>query len=100
MILVIGSIRCPVENLDKIKAPLTALIAATRAEDGCVQYNYGEDVLDPGLFRISEVWRDRAAFEAHLKAPHIPPWRAASAEFGLSGPSLTVWETDEGQPVK
>ena len=30
-------------------------------EDGCIDYAYAEDVLEPGLIRVSEVWRDQAA---------------------------------------
>lgn len=40
-------------------------IKITVEKDGCMYYNFGEDVLHPGVIHMSEGWRDRAAFDAH-----------------------------------
>ena len=69
------------------------MLAASRAEDGCVTYSYGEDVAEPGLIRVFEVWRDQAAIDAHFKAPHMAVWRAACAEHGVSDRRLFAYET-------
>ncbi len=34
---------------------------ASRAEDGCVEYGYAEDVLEPGLIHVKELWIDQNA---------------------------------------
>ena len=34
------------------------MIAASRAEPGCLGYAYAEDILEPGLIRVSEAWQD------------------------------------------
>jgi quinol monooxygenase YgiN len=95
MIVVVGTVRAPVDAIERLKAPMAAVVAASRAEDGCVEYAYGEDMLDPGLIRVSEVWRDRACLDRHLKAPHMDAWRAARAELGVGERRLSLFEASE-----
>ena len=75
------------------------MIEATRAEDGCVNYAFAEDVLDPGLIHISEVWRDKAALEKHGASAHMGVWRKAGREFGVGERNLKIYEVDEGRPL-
>lgn len=99
MILVIRNIRCPVEALDRLRAPMAEVVAASRAEDGCLEYAYGEDMLDPGLIRISEVWRDQEALERHFTQPHMDAWRAARAALGVGDRRLKLYEAGEGRDI-
>ena len=66
MIVVLGQFRMPAEHMDAARPPMEKFMLATRAEDGCVEFNYAEDVLDPGLIRVSEVWDSREHLTAHL----------------------------------
>ena len=68
------------------------VLDASRAEDGCLEYSYGEDVLDPGLIRVFEVWRDQAALDAHFASEHIAAWRAHGQRFGVSDRRLFAYE--------
>lgn len=92
-LIIAGTLRLPPENLSALKPHMFAMLAASRAEDGCQTYSYAEDVAEPGLIRVYEVWRDAAAIEAHFKAPHMTPWRAACAEHGVSDRKLFAYET-------
>ena len=83
MIVVTGHIRLAPENMDRIRPHMRKVLEATRKEPGCLLYAYGEDVLDPGLVRIVERWRDWSALEAHGETPHIVVWRAALKEIGV-----------------
>jgi quinol monooxygenase YgiN len=85
--------RLPPQNLAALKPHMFTMLAASRAEDGCVTYSYAEDVAEPGLIRVFEVWRDQPAIEAHFKAPHMVPWRAACAEQGVTDRELVAYET-------
>ncbi len=99
MIVVVGQFRFPPEQMVAALPAMRNVMLATRAEDGCIEYNYGEDVLDPGLIRVSEVWASRAQLDAHMQAPHMAVWQAARAALGLSGRSITVYEADVGSPL-
>ncbi len=65
-----------------IRAALPALIGATRAEDGCVEYGCYEDTAAEGRYVFVERWRDQAALDAHLRTPHMAAWMA------VAGPRL------------
>jgi quinol monooxygenase YgiN len=96
MILVIGQFRMPPENMVQARPLMAKVMLATRAEAGCVEYNYAEDVLDPGLIRVSEVWDSREQLTAHLQTAHMAVWGEERAALGLSGRAITVFEADSG----
>jgi quinol monooxygenase YgiN len=84
MIVVIGTFRLPVENAGAGRTAMARVIAASRAERGCLAYAYAEDVLEPGLFRVSEAWTDRAALSAHFETAHMQAWQRERTELGMS----------------
>ena len=43
----------------------TISVEKTINKDGCIYYYIGEDVRQPGVFHLSEGWRDRAAYDKH-----------------------------------
>lgn len=96
MIVVIGSFRIPPSMVDVVRTAMEAMIAASRQEEGCIEYSYALDVLDKGLVRVSEKWRDRAALEAHFRTTHIAEWRAQASALAISERDLIAHETDDG----
>ncbi|SCX92064.1 Quinol monooxygenase YgiN [Novosphingobium aromaticivorans] len=99
MIIVMGSFRLPIENFDSALPMMEKVIAATRAEDGCLLYAYSRDTIDPGLVRVSEQWRDRAALDAHFRTQHMKVWAEERAALGLTERDIRVFEADEGVAV-
>jgi quinol monooxygenase YgiN len=99
MLLIIGTVRLPPDRIEQAKPTMERMISASRTEPGCLDYSYAQDVLDPGLIRVSEAWSDRAALEAHFKSAHIAEWRAGWAALGISDRKLTLHETDGGTPT-
>jgi quinol monooxygenase YgiN len=98
-VIVAGTVRVPPQNLAGLKPHMQAMLAASRAEDGCITYSYAEDVAEPGLVRVFEAWRDQAALDAHFKTAHMAAWRAACAEHGLSDRKLAAYEVASERPV-
>lgn len=98
-IVVVGSMRFRPEAMSDVRPHLAALVSETRARDGCVEYNVGEDVNDPGLLRFSEIWPDDASLIAHLQAPHIAPWREVAARLGVSDRRFTAFDATHPRPV-
>jgi quinol monooxygenase YgiN len=96
MIVVVGSFRIPPSMVEFVRPAMAVMIAASRAEQGCIEYAYALDVLDAGLVRVSEKWRDRDALEAHFRTAHIAEWRAQVSALALTERVLTAHETDEG----
>lgn len=95
MILIEGTAR--VADIAAARPHMEAMIKASRAEAGCIDYAYAFDVLDPTLIRVSERWRDRDAFAFHIATPHMKTWRAACATFGLTDRDLRLYEAEPEQ---
>jgi len=92
MIAVIGHMRFPAENMAALLPHVQQLVRQTNANDGCIAYDVGQDVLDPGLLRFSEVWPDQESFTRHTTAPHIALWRQACQDQGIIDRSFAVYE--------
>jgi quinol monooxygenase YgiN len=78
---------------------MATMMNASRAEDGCFEYGYAEDVTEPGLIHVFEIWRDQAALDAHFASPHMAAWRATGAGFGLSDRRLVAYEIASQRPL-
>jgi quinol monooxygenase YgiN len=98
-LVIAGTIRVPPERLDAFRPHMLAMLGASRAEDGCLEYSYAEDVAEPGLIRVFEAWRDQAALDAHFATPHLAAWRAAWPEFGVSDRRLIAYEVASERAV-
>ena len=98
-LIVAGTVRVPAENLDGLRPHMATMMAASRAEDGCLAYGYAEDVIEPGLIHVFEVWRDQAALDAHFQTPHMAAWRAAWPSFGVSDRRLIAYEVASEHPL-
>jgi quinol monooxygenase YgiN len=98
-VIIAGTLRLAPEKLGGLRPHMAAMMAASQAEDGCAAYAFSEDVAEPGLIRLFEAWRDQAALDAHVQAPHMAAWRAASASFGLSDRRLFAYEVASERPL-
>lgn len=98
-VAVFGILRFPPENIPQLLPHLKTLVEQTYKHDGCIAYDVAEDPFDPGLIRFSELWPSQASLDAHLKAPHIEPWRKAAKEFGLRDRKFTAFSICEKRSV-
>ncbi|MDB5451626.1 MAG: antibiotic biosynthesis monooxygenase [Caulobacteraceae bacterium] len=92
MIVIGGTMRLPPENLDQIRPHMATVIAANRAEAGCIEFSLAEDCLEPGLIRVFEIWADQPALDAHRKTQHLATWREVGATLGVGDRKLFVHE--------
>lgn len=99
MLLIIGTIRLPPNKLEEAKPAMERMVLASRAEAGCVQYSYARDVFDAGLIRVTEVWSDRAALDAHFASPHLADWRTSWSALGIGERNLVLYEAGEPTPT-
>lgn len=73
MYTIIGTVTARPETRAELAALLQAQVAPTRAEPGCINYDFHADAADPCIFVFYENWTDRAALDAHLAMPHLQP---------------------------
>ena len=99
MILVAGSFRLPPGRREEAHAAMERAIAASRAEAGCILYAYAEDLLEPGLFRVSELWDSREALAAHFASPHMAQWRLERSALGMSDRDIAAYTVGTGEAL-
>ncbi|MDF2901586.1 MAG: antibiotic biosynthesis monooxygenase [Phenylobacterium sp.] len=91
-LIIAGTVRVPVENLEAFRPHMLAMLEASRAEHGCITYSYAEDVAEPGLIRVFEAWRDQTALDAHFETSHMAAWRSHWPAFGVTDRQLRAYD--------
>ena len=99
MVILAGTIRIDAVKIDIARVEMAKMLAASRAEDGCIEYSYAVDVVDRGLVRVFEVWRDRAALDRHFQTPHLALWRQAWPAIGISERKLSIYDVACAAPI-
>ena len=69
----IGTVIAKDETREQLRRILADQVAPTRAEAGCVNYDFHVDAKDPNVFVFYENWKSRADLDTHLKTPHLQP---------------------------
>ncbi len=72
-VTIIGTVTAKPETRDDLQGLLAAQVAPTRAEPGCINYDFHVDAADPCCFVFYENWRTQADLDAHLAMPHLVP---------------------------
>lgn len=94
MLLIVGTIRLPVENIDAARPVMQRMIETSRAENGCIEYAYSQDLLVPDLIHVKELWLNRIALEKHFASDHIAQWRSHWPKLGITDRNLMLYEVD------
>jgi quinol monooxygenase YgiN len=81
MIILSVFLRVPPGEVEALKPHMRKVIAASRAEPGCLFYSLAEDIAEPGVIRAFEIYRDDDALKAHGASEHFRVWREASGQY-------------------
>jgi quinol monooxygenase YgiN len=99
MLLIVGTIRLPPEKLQDARPIMKDMIESSRAEGGCLEYSYAEDMLDAGLIHVTEIWQDQAALDQHFASGHLATWRASWPNLQIRDRDLRVYEVDQPRKI-
>ncbi len=78
IITVIARIKAKPGLEDSVRQELFKLLAPTRSEKGCINYDMHQSCDDASLFLFHENWSSDEDLRAHLPAPHIKSWFSTS----------------------
>ncbi|MBS1789309.1 MAG: antibiotic biosynthesis monooxygenase [Acidobacteria bacterium] len=68
------------------------VIAATRAEAACINYDLHHAADAPHKFVFYENWRSMAGLDQHAKSAHIQAFRGGIAELLAKPTEITIWK--------
>lgn len=76
----------------EVRQVLLALIAPTRQEPGCLNYDLHQAVGDPATFLFHENWTSKQHLDDHLARPHLQALLARADELFAEPPQIALWE--------
>ena len=90
MVHVVATIQLNSGVRERFLAEFLRIVPDVHAEDGCLEYGAAVDCptgiaaqppVRPDVVVVVEKWRDVAALEAHLAAPHMTDYRARVRDY-------------------
>ena len=92
MIVVLARVETSAADVEALRDVLREMEEATRAESGCHDYSFCQEVSDPDAIRIVELWESMDALAAHFATPHMAKFNAALAGRPPRSMTLKVHE--------
>jgi quinol monooxygenase YgiN len=75
---IIAHIHAEPDQVDLVKEELHKVIAPTRAEEGCLNYDLHQDNEDPTHFFFFENWESRDLWQIHMDSDHLKVFKEAT----------------------
>ncbi len=76
----------------ELKKALIGLVAPTRQEAGCLNYDLHILPEEPAKFLFHENWTSQAHLDAHLQSAHIRVLLPRVEELCVAFPEIKIWE--------
>lgn len=89
-IVLFARLRVKPEMVEKAKSAAMAIVADSRAEAGCVNYDVHQAVDDETLFFWHETWADKAAVDAHFATPFFQNFAKEVEGFAAEPPQINL----------
>lgn len=95
MIIVSGTVQVKADKIAEVKHALQVMVSATRKEEGCIHYQFYQDIDDPTIFLFYEEWSSEETLAAHAKSPHMGVLQSQIPEFVVAPPKAKRFEATE-----
>jgi len=76
----------------RVKEELLALVAPTRKESGCLNYDLHQALDDRSLFVFYENWVSKKDLDEHLQMPYLQAFLGKVDEILAQPVEITLWE--------
>jgi len=99
MIIVAGWVDVDPEKRDATLAAAAKPMQSTRAQQGCLDYVWSADPVEPSRIYVYERWESREALTAHFEGPYYLEMRDTIAQGKISGVDVSKYRTDLSEGV-
>lgn len=89
MIVVAGTITFDPAHHEEMVAAAQRVSEPTRAEEGCISYEFFADLTEPGRMHLFEEWEEEHHLLAHFETPHLAELYASLQAAGVSSRNIT-----------
>ncbi len=75
----------------RLKEELLHMVAETRKEEGCINYDLHQSPDDPAKFLFYENWTSRAHLDRHAQSAHIQSFRSRAGDLLVAPTEIALW---------
>jgi quinol monooxygenase YgiN len=70
-IVLVARLKVKPDSVEQAKQAALAIVEDSRAEAGCLNYDFHQAIDDETIFIWHETWENKAAIDAHGASPHF-----------------------------
>lgn len=89
---VLARIRAKTGREEEVLEEILSLIAPTRAEEGCINYDLHRAQDDQALFCLHENWRSRQDLDDHLATPYLRAFLGNAPDLLAEPVDISFWK--------
>jgi len=89
---VVAQIKAKPGKETQVRQELLSLVAPSRKDAGCLNYDLHQAADNPALFFFHENWISKAHLDQHLQKPELQAVLARLGQMVAEPPQITLWE--------
>ncbi len=90
-VTVVALMRAQPGKEHELRQALSSLVAPTRKEAGCLNYDLHQSPEDPTRFMFHENWTSKADLDRHLGSAHVTAVLSKLGGLVAEPPQITLW---------
>lgn len=91
-VTVVATIKAKPGMEDTVRAAVEALVAPTRAEAGCINYDLHQSAEDPSVLMLYENWVSKKDLDEHLAMPYLKDFLGKADELLAEPVGIALWQ--------
>ena len=95
MLIIAGTLTSEKPVTEDVMEACRKMMVATHEENGCIDYVFSVDPIDPKILHVYERWEDQESLDAHFLVPHMSPFRKALASWGVTHRNILKFEVGD-----
>jgi quinol monooxygenase YgiN len=89
-IVLVARLKVRDDAIEEAKRLALNIVADSRSEAGCVNYDVHQAIDDPTIFVWHETWENRAALDNHFELPYFKEFFAGAGALAAEEPQITI----------
>jgi quinol monooxygenase YgiN len=89
-IVLIARLKVKSDKVEDAKAAALAIVADSRSESGCINYDIHQSIEDETVFFWHETWVNKAALDEHFATPFFQEFFAVVGEVAAEPPQINL----------
>jgi quinol monooxygenase YgiN len=89
-IVLVARLKVKNDKVEEAKKAALAIVADSRSETGCLNYDIHQSIEDETVFVWHETWANKTALDEHFQKPYFAEFFAIVGEIAAEPPQITL----------